>query len=276
MKIMYTHSPKDIRNYSTSELRDEFLADEIFTPGAINSYYTYNDRMIFGGVMPLDKTLEIVMDKELGVEYFLQRRELGVINIGGPGKIVIDGKEEDMVKQDGYYVGIETKELKFKSLDKNNPAKFYFASTPGHKKHPNVKISISQIVPRDIGEQSTMNKRKIYQYVHPNNCESCQLQMGYTILNEGSGWNTMPVHTHARRMETYFYFDMDEDSIVFHFMGLPDETKHIVMQNEQAVTSPSWSIHSGIGTKAYSFIWAMCGENITYDDMDHVVMKDIK
>ena len=245
-------------------------------PGKVCLTYLHYDRQIFGGVTPEDKPLEIVLSKELGVDYFLERRELGIINIGGPGTIIIDGKEEEMKKQDGYYIGKETKQVIFKSNDLNNLAKFYVVSTPAHHKYPNVKIAIDNITPRVVGEGKTLNKRKIFQYIHPNICESCQLQMGYTILEEGSAWNTMPCHTHERRMETYLYFDMNEDTKVFHLMGKPDETKHIVVGNEEAVISPSWSIHSGVGTSNYTFIWAMCGENITYDDMDMVSMDDLK
>lgn len=276
METRYAHSPKDIAHYSTEELRGEFLQEKIFVPGEICLTYLHYDRQIFGGVTPTDKPLEIVLTKELGVDYFLERRELGVINIGGTGTIIIDGKEEEMKKQDGYYIGKETKQVVFKSNDLNNPAKFYVVSTPAHHKYPNVKISIDNITPRVVGEGKTLNKRKIFQYIHPNVCESCQLQMGYTVLEEGSAWNTMPCHTHERRMETYLYFDMNEDTKVFHLMGKPDETKHIVVGNEEAVISPSWSIHSGVGTSNYTFIWAMCGENITYDDMDMVSMDDLK
>ena len=276
METRYAHSPKDIKHYSTEELRGEFLQEKIFVPGEVCLTYLHYDRQIFGGVTPKDKPLEIVLSKELGVDYFLQRRELGVINIGGPGTIIIDGKEEEMKKQDGYYIGKETKQVIFKSNDLNNPAKFYVVSTPAHHKYPNVKISIDKITPRVVGEGKTLNKRKIFQYIHPNVCESCQLQMGYTILEEGSSWNTMPCHTHERRMETYLYFDMQEDTKVFHLMGRPEETKHIVVSNEEAVISPSWSIHSGVGTSNYTFIWAMCGENITYDDMDMVDMNSLK
>lgn len=276
METRYAHSPKDIAHYSTEELRGEFLQEKIFVPGEICLTYLHYDRQIFGGVTPTDKPLEIVLTKELGVDYFLERRELGVINIGGTGTIIIDGKEEEMKKQDGYYIGKETKQVVFKSNDLNNPAKFYVVSTPAHHKYPNVKISIDNITPRVVGEGKTLNKRKILQYIHPNVCESCQLQMGYTVLEEGSAWNTMPCHTHERRMETYLYFDMNEDTKVFHLMGKPDETKHIVVGNEEAVISPSWSIHSGVGTSNYTFIWAMCGENITYDDMDMVDMDDLK
>jgi len=276
METRYTHSPEDIRHYSTEQLRKEFLVEKIFAPGEINLTYTHNDRLIFGGVTPTEEYLSINLSKELGVSYFLERREMGVINIGGPGSIVIDGIEEEMKKQDGYYIGKETKEVLFKSVDPRNPAKFYISSAPAHFKYPNVRISIDQIKPMETGEPLTLNKRKIYQYIHPNVCESCQLQMGYTILEPGSSWNTMPCHTHERRMEAYVYFDMQEDTRVFHLMGKPDETKHLVVANEQAIISPSWSIHSGVGTSNYTFIWAMCGENITYDDMDMVPMNQLK
>lgn len=276
MKTIYAHSPKDIEHYSTEELRNEFLIESIFVLGKINFTYVHYDRQIFGGAMPKNEELEISISKELGVNYFLERREMGVINVGGIGTIVIDGKEEEMKKQDGYYIGKETKQIIFKSKDSNNPAKFYIVSTPAHCKYPNVKISIDDIIPREMGDSKNLNKRKIFQYIHPNVCESCQLQMGYTILEEGSSWNTMPCHTHERRMETYFYFDMSEDTRVIHLLGRPNETKHILVGNEQAVVSPSWSIHSGVGTSDYTFIWAMCGENITYDDMDMVSMKDLK
>ena len=277
METRYGSSPSMIRNFSTEQLRNEFLVEELFVPGKICLTYTHNDRMIFGGVTPTNEVLEIKLSKELGVTYFLERRELGVINIGGPGKIIIDGQEEEMKKQDGYYIGKETKDVRFLSDDASNPAKFYCVSTPAHKIYPNVKISIDEITPFETGEPKTLNQRKIYQYVHPNICESCQLQMGYTILEPGSAWNTMPSHTHERRMEAYVYFDFaNEDTKVFHMMGKPDETKHLVVSEEQAVISPSWSIHSGVGTSNYSFIWAMCGENITYTDMDMVAMDDLK
>lgn len=277
METRYTHSPEDIRHFSTEQLRHEFLVEKVFTPGEINLTYTHNDRLIFGGVTPANEELEIILNKELGVDYFLQRRELGVINIGGPGFISIDGNKETMKKQDGYYIGKETEHVVFSSEDPKNPAKFYISSAPAHHKYPNVKISIDQISPMETGEGLTLNERKIYQYIHPNVCESCQLQMGYTILEPGSAWNTMPCHTHERRMEAYVYFDFGQaDSKIFHMMGKPDETKHLVVDKEQAIISPSWSIHSGVGTSNYSFIWAMCGENITYTDMDMVPMDQLK
>lgn len=276
MQTKYTHSPCDIANYTTAELREEFLIEEIFAASEVRLTYSHNDRMIFGGVTPTDKALSIVLNKELGVDYFLERREMGVINIGGAGSIVIDGKEEKMKRQDGYYIGKETKEVLFKSENPEEPAKFYISSSPAHHKYPNVKISIDQIAPMETGDPQNLNERKIYQYIHPNVCESCQLQMGYTVLKEGSAWNTMPCHTHERRMEAYLYFDMSKEDRVIHMMGKPDETKHLIVANEQAVISPSWSIHSGVGTSNYTFIWAMCGENITYTDMDMVSMKNFK
>lgn len=276
LNTRYAHSPKDIERATTTELRQEFLVETVFTPGEIVLTYTHHDRMIFGGVTPTTAPLEIILDKALGVDYFLERRELGIINIGGSGKVTIDGQIEPMVKQDGYYIGKGTKQVLFESDDASNPAKFYISSTPAHHQYPNVKIPISDITPMATGASDTMNDRKIYQYIHPNICESCQLQMGYTILEPGSAWNTMPCHTHERRMEVYLYFDFDADQRAFHLMGKPDETKHLVVAPEQAVISPSWSIHSGVATTNYSFIWAMCGENITYDDMDFVATKDLK
>ena len=244
METRYTHSPEDIRHYSTEQLRKEFLVEKVFEPNQVKLTYTHNDRMIFGGVMPVDKKLTIELSTELGVEYFLQRREMGVINIGGPGVIEIDGVSENMVKQDGYYIGKETKEIAFSSVSAEDPAKFYVVSVPAHHKYPNKKLSIEKIVPLCMGESSS--------------------------------WNTMPCHTHERRMETYLYFDMEPDTSVFHFMGTPQETKHLVVGNEEACISPSWSIHSGVGTSNYTFIWGMAGENITYTDMDMVPMQDLK
>lgn len=275
-KLYYAHSPEDIAHYDTEKLRQEFLVEQMFVPGQINLAYTYNDRMIIGGVTPADTPLEVVLDTQLGTEYFLQERELGVINIGGPGTVTIDGDVQAMSARDGYYIGKETRHVEFASDNADNPAKFYLASAPAHHKYPTVRISIADITPIETGEGLSLNERKIYQYVHPKMCESCQLQMGLTMLAPGSAWNTMPAHTHARRMEAYVYFDMDEQARVFHFMGEPSATKHLVMNSGDAVISPSWSIHSGVGTSNYSFIWAMCGENKVYTDMDTVPAAQIK
>jgi 4-deoxy-L-threo-5-hexosulose-uronate ketol-isomerase len=276
METRYANHPEEIKRYTTDELRKHFLVDTLFEADQVHLTYTHVDRMIFGGVTPAKQELTIKLDKELGVNYFLERREMGIINIGGEGVVTLDGVEYDMVRYDGLYVGKGTEEVLFRSKDAANPAKFYINSTPAHHKYPTVKIDINEIKPLEAGANGTLNERKIHQYIHPNVCESCQLQMGLTMLSLGSVWNTMPCHTHERRMEVYLYFDMEPDTRVFHFMGKPDETRHLVLKNEQAVISPSWSIHTGTATSNYTFIWGMCGENITYDDMDHVKMEDLK
>ena len=276
METRYANHPEEIKTYNTDQLREHFLVEKLFEAGKVHLTYTHVDRMIFGGVTPTNEELTIKLDKELGVTYFLERRELGIINIGGDGSVVLDGEEIKMDRRDGLYVGRGTKEVLFRSDDANNPAKFYINSSPAHHTYPTVKIDIKNIKPLEVGGSGTLNERKIYQYVHPNNCESCQLQMGLTMLQPGSVWNTMPAHTHERRMEVYLYFDMEPETRVFHFMGQPSETRHLVMKNEQAAISPSWSIHTGTATSNYTFIWGMCGENITYDDMDHVAMKDLR
>ncbi|AKO91644.1 5-dehydro-4-deoxy-D-glucuronate isomerase [Priestia filamentosa] len=276
METRYAHHPEDVKKQTTEELRQNFLVETLFEADHVHLTYTHNDRMIFGGVTPSQEELTIKLDKELGVSYFLERRELGIINIGADGTVILDGVEYEMKGRDGLYVGRGTKDVKFRSKDANNPAKFYINSTPAHHTYPTVKIDIKKIDPLHKGEQGTLNERNIYQYIHPNICESCQLQMGLTMLSPGSVWNTMPCHTHERRMEVYLYFDMEPDTRVFHFMGKPNETRHLVMKNEQAAISPSWSIHTGTATSNYTFIWGMCGENITYDDMDHVKMKDLR
>lgn len=276
METRYANHPEEIKRYNTDELRNHFLVETIFEPGKVHLTYTHADRMIFGGVTPTDEELTIKLDKELGVSYFLERRELGIINIGGDGSVILNGVEYDMQRRDGLYVGRGTKEVLFRSSNPQDPAKFYINSTPAHHTYPTVKIDINEIKPLEAGEPETLNERKIYQYIHPNVCESCQLQMGLTMLSPGSVWNTMPCHTHDRRMEVYLYFDIPEDALVMHFMGEPSETRHIVMRNEQAVISPSWSIHSGCGTQAYTFIWGMVGENQDFDDMDDCDMADIR
>lgn len=276
IETRYANHPDDIKRYNTDELRERFLVEKLFEAGKVHLTYTHVDRMIFGGVTPAEEELTIKLDKQLGVTYFLERRELGIINIGAEGSVVLDGKEYDMKRHDGLYVGRGTKEVLFHSKDASNPAKFYINSAPAHYTYPTVKIDIKDIKPLELGEKGTLNERKIHQYIHPNVCESCQLQMGLTILLPGSVWNTMPAHTHDRRSEVYLYFDMQENTRAFHFMGEPSETRHLVLKNEQAVISPSWSIHTGTATSNYTFIWGMCGENITYDDMDHVKMDELR
>lgn len=277
MVTRYAHSPKDIEHYNTDELRNEFLMEKLFNPGDILLTYTYNDRMIFGGVTPTTEPLEIKVDKQLGVDYFLQRRELGFFNIGGAGTVTIDGQKDNIVTHDGYYVGMGAKHVVFESDDAANPAKFYVVSTPAHKTYPTKKLPFANALAMPMGDQEHMNKRTIYKYIDASQMDTCQLQMGYTVLEPGNSWNTMPAHTHARRMETYMYFEFsDPDTRVFHFMGEPNASKHIVLEPEQAVVNPSWSIHCGVGTTNYAFIWAMCGENQTYDDMDQVGMHELR
>lgn len=276
MEIRYAWHPNDFKHYTTKEIRENFLIEDLFKVGEINMVYSHIDRIIAGVAIPTDKQIVLANTKELGTEYFLERREMGVINIGGEGTITLDGKNYEMDSRDGIYIGMGTKEVIFSSKNKDNPAKFYFNSAPAHKTYETVKINIKDANPLPQGNEADSNKRVIYQYIHPNVCKSCQLLMGLTKLEPNNVWNTMPCHTHDRRMEVYLYFDLDEKSKVFHFMGEPDETRHIVVGNEQAVISPSWSIHSGCGTKNYSFIWGMVGENQTFSDMDVVEMNNLK
>lgn len=277
LDIRYSNHPEDSKRYTTDELRSHYLIEKVFYADELNFTYSHQDRMIAGGIMPVNKTVKLEGDaKNLGSNFFLERRELGVINIGGAGKIVLDGTEYDMKARDGLYIGMGVKEVLFSSCDKNNPAKFYLNSSPAHATYPTTKIDLQSANKVKLGSDATSNKRTIYQYVHPNVCKSCQLVMGLTMLEPNNMWNTMPCHTHERRMEVYLYFDMEENTRVFHFMGEGKETRHIVMANEQAVISPSWSIHSGVGTKNYTFIWGMAGENQTFDDMDTIDFKDLK
>ena len=276
MRNRYANNPKDSKRYDTEELRENYLVEDIFKDDQIELVYSHVDRIIFGGIKPVYKGLKLKAGKEMGVDYFLERRELGIINIGGKAIVTIDETEYELKEKDGLYVGKGNKEVSFKSVNPEEPAKLYVNSVPAHKEYETVKIDIEKANPVRLGDNKTLNKRTIYQYVHPNVCESCQLLMGLTMLEPGNAWNTMPCHTHERRMEVYFYFDMDEDTRVFHLMGEPTETRHLVVKNEECVISPSWSIHSGVGTSNYTFIWGMCGENKTFDDMDHISMDILR
>ncbi|PWX63115.1 5-dehydro-4-deoxy-D-glucuronate isomerase [Clostridium perfringens] len=276
MRTRYANNPRDSKRYDTEELRENYLVEDIFKDDQIELVYSHVDRIIFGGIKPVYKELKLEAGKEMGVDYFLERRELGIINIGGKAIVTIDGTEYELKEKDGLYVGKGNKEVSFKSVNPEEPAKLYVNSVPAHKEYETVKIDIEKANPVRLGDNKTLNKRTIYQYVHPNVCESCQLLMGLTTLEPGNAWNTMPCHTHERRMEVYFYFDMDEDTRVFHLMGEPTETRHLVVKNEECVISPSWSIHSGVGTSNYTFIWGMCGENKTFDDMDHISMDILR
>lgn len=276
LDIRYSSHPEDSRFYTTEEMREKYLIEKVFSADEILLTYSHFDRIVAGGIMPIKKALKLEAGKDFGTDFFLERRELGVINVGGKGKITLDGKEYIINPRDGIYIGMGIRDVVFESDDANCPAKFYINSCPAHKTYPTVQIDITKAKKVPTGSTAESNKRVINQYIHPEVMQSCQLSMGLTELEEGSVWNTMPVHTHERRMEVYFYFDMDEDQAVFHMMGEPTETRHIVMLNEQAVISPSWSIHSGCGTKNYTFIWGMCGENLTFTDMDHNKTNELK
>lgn len=276
LTIVYNNHPEDSKHYDTKTLRERYVIPQIFEQDELLLTYSHHDRIIAGGIMPVQKEVQLPVTKDLGTSFFLERREMGIINIGGEGYIILDGVRQEMAAKDGLYIGAGVKEVIFGSYNKENPAKFYMNSAPAHKSYPIVHIPFAKANPNKWGSPKTLNERTIYQYVHPAVCQSCQLVMGMTILSEGSAWNTMPCHTHERRMEVYFYFNMAPDTRVFHFMGQPDETRHLVIKNEQAVISPSWSIHSGVGTSDYTFIWGMCGENKTFEDMDFVKMEDLK
>lgn len=275
MEVRNAANPKDVKNYTTERLREEFLIEELFVPGEVKLVYSHVDRIITGGVCPV-KAVTLEAGKELRAEYFLDRREMGIINIGPKGTVTVDGTQYTLDTRDGLYIGMGSKEITFASEDANNPSKFYFNSTPAHKTYPTEKIEISKAEPNRLGSLNESNERTIYKYIHPQGVKSCQLVMGMTILEPGSVWNTMPCHTHDRRMEVYLYFNLPDDAVAFHYMGEPNETRHIVVRNEQAVISPSWSIHSGAGTRNYTFIWGMAGENQTFNDMDAVPMNEIK
>jgi len=275
MEIRHPMHPEQGKKCDTAELRKNFHVSDLFQPGKLNLTYSHFDRIIIGGICPSDKALTLEGGSTLGTDIFFERREGGVINIGSEGVLTIDGKSYPMGNQDGFYIGMGAKEVSFASKNPADPAKFYFLSGPAHKSYPHKLVTLADAQKVHLGTLEESNKRTINQYLHPAVLESCQLCMGMTILEPNCVWNTMPVHTHERRMEVYLYFDMDPDTVVFHLMGEPNETRHIVMRNEEAVISPSWSIHSGVGTKNYTFIWGMVGENQTFTDMDHVPMKEI-
>jgi 4-deoxy-L-threo-5-hexosulose-uronate ketol-isomerase len=265
------------KTLDTAGLRREFLIETLFVADQMTMTYSHIDRIVVGGVMPVGAEVVLPdLGKTYGTSYFLERRELGLINIGGPGVVLIDGKAWEVGSQEALYIGKGAQDLRFQSISADAPAKFYYNSCPAHTAYPTKKITIDQASPQTIGEAKTSNQRTIYKYIVPGVVDSCQLVMGLTKLAEGSLWNTMPCHTHERRMEVYFYFGMQPDGVVFHMCGQPTETRHIVMRNEQAVIAPSWSIHSGVGSQAYTFIWGMCGENQTFPDMDHVAMTTLK
>lgn len=276
MEVRYSPDPVRFCRMTTQEVRDSFLIESLFKPNSIEMVYADVDRAIVGSAVPADKPLALTSADALRADFFCQRRELGILNIGQAGSVIIDGQTYTMANLDCLYVGRGSKEITFASDSAGEPAKYYLLSYPAHKEYPTTQIRIEQANPIRLGSIEAANKRTIYQFIHPNGVKSCQLVMGFTILEPGCVWNTMPPHTHARRMEVYLYFNVPADARVFHYMGKPDETRHIAVADGQAVISPSWSIHAGVGTAAYTFCWGMGGENQAFDDMDHLTMDDIK
>ena len=280
MDIRYSTGPNDVKRYTTEELRKEFLIQNLYQPDSVQAVYSHVDRMVVLGIMPVKETVPI--DKGIdvwgnfGTNYFLERREAGVFNLGGPGVITADEESFELGFEDCLYITKGTKSVSFASKDAANPARFYLVSAPAHKACKTTFLSFADANKRPCGAEETANKRVINQFIHPDVLETCQLSMGLTQLAPGSVWNTMPAHTHERRMEVYTYFNIPEGNVVFHMMGQGQETRHIVMQNFDAVISPSWSIHAGCGTAAYTFIWAMGGENQAFDDMDNIPIPEMR
>lgn len=279
MDIRYSAAPRDVAHYNTELLREEFVLDTLFTVAKVHTYYSHVDRVLVMGAMPSTNFLAVddfIDQKSLGTDFLLQRRELGILNVGlGEGIVELDGKTYSLSPADCLYVGQGIRSIRFCSRDEQQSAKLYCVSTPAHCPYPTTLITQKQARRVELGEDVDANHRVIHQYIHPDVVTSCQLSLGWTQLQPGSVWNTMPAHTHERRMEVYLYLEL-ADQVVFHFMGEPQQTRHLVMRNEQAVISPSWSIHSGCGTKSYSFVWAMAGENQTFDDMDHIQPQSMR
>ena len=280
MDIRYSANQRDVKRYTTEEIRKEFLIQDLYRPDEVVSVYSHVDRMVTLGCMPVKEQVSIEKGidcwKNFGTHYFLERREIGIFNIGGSGSITADGVKYHLDYKDCLYITKGTKEVVFVSDSEEAPAKFYMVSAPAHTAYETKLITLKDAAKRPLGDSNTSNKRVINQFIHPNVLKTCQLSMGMTALEPGSVWNSMPCHTHERRMEIYTYFEVPEDQIVMHFMGEPTETRHVIMKNEEAIISPSWSIHCGAGTSNYTFIWAMGGENQEFDDMDNIKPTDLK
>ena len=277
MEIRFQNSPKEVKGMSTEELRANFLVQQLMQDDKINLMYTHYDRVIVGGVKPANNAIALPNEPELRAEYFLERREVGIINVAaGKGSVVADGVNYELNKMDALYLGKGTKEVSFSSASAADPAAFFLMSTTAHHTYPNRKMAKDEASPVKLGETATANKRTIYKYIHADGIQSCQLVMGITALEDGSVWNSVPPHTHTRRMEVYFYFDLPEAHRIFHLMGEPTETRHLVIANHEAVVSPPWSVHCGPGSTNYTFIWGMAGENYTFTDMDPVAIAEMK
>jgi 4-deoxy-L-threo-5-hexosulose-uronate ketol-isomerase len=275
MEIRHAVHPDQANAFDTEQLRENFLIQELFNPGTVRLVYSYYDRLIVGGIQPAAPLQLEVEERIIGSKYLLERREMGIINIGLAGTVSVDGREYTLGNKDALYIGSGSRDLVFASTDKKQGAKYYLLCAPAHHNHPTTKISNQESEPLRLGSDEQSNRRTIYKYIHPDGVKSCQLVMGLTILEPKNVWNTMPTHTHQRRIEAYFYFDFPKDDIVVHFMGAPSQTRHLILRNEEAVLSPSWSIHSGVGTRSYTFIWGMAGENQTFSDMDDVPMASL-
>ncbi|MES2378417.1 MAG: 5-dehydro-4-deoxy-D-glucuronate isomerase [Bacteroidota bacterium] len=276
MKVIQSVHPEDFKIYQTTQIRERFLLDNIIVPGNANLVYTHYDRMIVGGISPLESAITLKNYPNLRADYFLERREIGIINVGGDGLITAEGVGYRVNKLDCLYIGRGTKEVKFASLNKDKPAHFFLLSSPAHQTYPTTLMTNKNATKVRAGATETSNKRTINKYIFLDGIRSCQLVMGLTILEPGNVWNTMPAHVHDRRMEAYFYFDLPPDNRVVHYMGEGQETRHLVVKNNEAVISPPWSIHSGSGTSNYKFIWGMAGENQDYTDMDAINITDLK
>jgi len=274
-EFRYAHHPEDAKYYTTEELREQFLIPTLFEQDTIHLVYTMYDRYIAGGVLPVTKPLTLETIEELKADYFLERRELGIINVGEKGTVTVDGTVYELDKKEALYVGRGAKEVVFEKSGEGQPY-FYINSAPAHHAYPAKKIGKGDAEVIELGDHKTANRRTLNKLIVNSIVETCQLQMGLTELHEGSVWNTMPAHTHTRRMEVYFYFDLPQGQTISHFMGQPDETRHVFMQSHQAIISPEWSIHSGCGTSNYAFIWGMAGENLDYGDMDGVTPDGLK
>jgi len=280
MDVRYCANPEDFKRYTTEQTRREFLIDRLFVKNEVMAVYSYADRIVTLGVMPVVDAVPLSKDidtrKLFGSDYFLERRELGIFNLGGAGQVIVDGETYQMTNKDCLYLTRGTRNVFFCSSDSANLAKFYMVSAPAHCSYENRLIKLEEAIQRPAGSVEACSKRTIYQFIHPDVLNTCQLSMGMTMLEPGSVWNAMPVHTHDHRMEIYYYCDIPEDSAVFHLMGQGDETRHIVVHNDQAVISPSWSIHAGAGTSQYTIVWAMGGENKDYDDMDLIPISQLR
>jgi len=276
MQIRFQNSPVETSKMSTEELRNNFLIQNLMKPGAIELVYSHYDRMIIGGVVPLKESISLPNEGELKAAYFLERRELGIINVGGPGIVTADGIDYEISRLESVYLGKGTSNVSFSSVNADAPAYFYLLSTPAHMSYPNRKMTKEEAAPVNLGDIATSNKRTIYKYIHNDGIASCQLVMGLTVLEAGSVWNSVPPHTHTRRMEAYFYFDVHPDHRVMHFMGEPQETRHLVIANNEVAISAPWSMHFGVGTASYGFIWGMAGENKEFTDMDPQPIASLK